>query len=147
MFVSAKSKFLAVAVMDKKIHQNKEGSHWYCYVVFDVTDPAEFREYVGKQVGIEQENGMSSYEIYVDDITSPKRATLIECFPDDSTQQMHLENLRTELFMAGIANPSITVLGDPPQATKERMLQYGFWPPAFTGPFQHFRSLKGFRSQ
>ncbi|MDA9764927.1 hypothetical protein N9C83_06135, partial [Opitutales bacterium] len=71
----------------------------------------------------------------------------IECFPDDSTQQMHLENLRTELFMAGIANPSITVLGDPPQATKERMLQYGFWPPAFTGPFQHFRSLKGFRSQ
>ena len=122
-----------------------KSSHWYCHVVFDVTDPDAFVHYLRDQVGIETENGMTSYEFFVDNLDRPTQAILIECFPDDLAQQKHLENVRTELFLAGLSNPKISVLGNPPQATRDRMLEHGYWPPAFEGEFQHFSHLGGFR--
>lgn len=120
-------------------------SHWYCHVTFDVTDHQVFMAYLRDQVGIEQLNGMTSYEFFVDHLERPTQAVLIECFPDDVAQQKHLENIRTELFLAGLSNPKISVLGTPPQTTRDRMLEHGYWPPAFEGEFQHLPHLGGFR--
>lgn len=88
---------------------------------------------------------MTSYEFFVNDPVNPTEAALIECFPDDNAQQAHLENLRTELFLAGLGNPRISVYRKPPESTRQRMLENGFWPPAFKGEFQHFLHYGGFR--
>ena len=42
-------------------------------------------------------------------------------------------------------NYRISVYGNPPQATRDRMLEHGFWPPAFEGEFRHFPYFMGFR--
>ena len=122
-----------------------DATHWYCHVVFDVVDPHAFRSYLQNQVAIEQTNGMMSYEFFVNDEEKPTEAVLIECFPDDDVQQAHLENLRGDLFLAGLGNPRISVYGNPPASTRQRMLDHGFWPPAFEGEFQHFVHFAGFR--
>ena len=119
--------------------------HWYCHVEFEVADADAFRRYLEDQVAIEQKNGMTSYEFFVDNTDQPGKATLVECFPHDAAQQAHLENLRGELFLAGLANPRITVYGNPPESTRQRMLEHGFWPPAFEGEFQHLVHFGGFR--
>ena len=82
-------------------HSNLPGnhsSHWYCHVTFDVTDPEAFISYLRDQVGIERQNGMTSYEFFVDQLEHPTKAVLIECFPDDVAQQKHLENVRAKLL-------------------------------------------------
>jgi|TARA_B110000467_G_C18092409_1_gene352619 quinol monooxygenase YgiN len=120
--------------------------HWYVHVVFDVANSDAFANYLNEQVKIEQQNGMTSYEYFVDNVDQPTQAILIECFPNDAAQKNHLINHRPELFLAGLANPRITVLGNPPPATRDRMLKYGFWPPAFEGDFNHFATFGGFRT-
>ena len=120
-------------------------AHWYCHVEFDVVDPAGLVRYLEEQVEIERENGMKSYEFFIDNPQQPTKAILLECFPDDAVQLSHLKNFRPELFLTYLANPRITVLGNPPDSVRDRMLSHGFWPPAFEGEFCHWPYLAGFR--
>ena len=66
---------------------------------------------------------MISYEFFIDNVDSPLKATLIECFPSDTSQKKHLDNIRADLFFAGLSNPRITVLGNIPQTSQQRMLE------------------------
>ena len=75
--------------------------HWYVHVVFDVANSDAFANYLNEQVKIEQQNGMTSYEYFVDNVDQPTQAILIECFPNDAAQKNHLINHRPELFLAG----------------------------------------------
>ena len=127
--------------------KEKQGTptHWYCHVEFDVVDPAGLIRYLGEQIEIERKNGMQSYEFFVDNPQQPAKAVLLECFPDDAVQQSHLKHFRPDLFLTYLANPRISVLGNPPSSVRERMLSHGFWPPAFEGDFCHWPHLAGFR--
>ena len=69
---------------------------------------------------------MMSYDSFIDNVDSPSKATLIEHFPNDTAQQKHLDNIRAELFLAGLSNPRITVLGNIPQTAQQRMLENVF---------------------
>ena len=122
-----------------------DATHWYCHVEMDVLDANAAREYLREQTLIEEQNGMHSFEFFADDYEHPTHVVLVECFRDDSSQAAHLENIRSEQFMQVFTNFEISVYGNPPQATIDRMREHGFWPPAFSGTFRHYPYFVGFR--
>ena len=122
-----------------------DAPHWYCHVEMDVIDADAAREYLREQTLIEERNGMRSFEFFVDDPENPGKVVLLECFRDDDSQRAHMENIRIERFTSVFTNYRISVYGNPPQATRDRMLEHGFWPPAFEGEFRHFPYFMGFR--
>ena len=122
-----------------------DAPHWYCHVEMDVIDADAAREYLREQTLIEERNGMRSFEFFVDDPENPGKVVLLECFRDDDSQRAHMENIRIERFTSVFTNYRISVYGNPPQATRDRMRDHGFWPPAFEGEFRHFPYFMGFR--
>ena len=122
-----------------------DAPHWYCHVEMDVIDADAAREYLREQTLIEERNGMRSFEFFVDDPENPSKVVLLECFRDDDSQLAHMENIRIERFTSVFTNYRISVYGNPPQSTRDRMLEHGFWPPAFEGEFRHFPYFMGFR--
>ena len=125
-------------------HQG-DAPHWYCHVEMDVIDAEGAREYLRDQTVIEERNGMESFEFFANDFENPSRVVLLECFPDDATQTAHIENIRGDRLASVFTNYRITVYGNPPRSSRERMLAHGFWPPAFEGEFRHFPYFMGFR--
>ena len=126
-------------------YHDGDAPHWYCHVEMDVIDADAAREYLREQTLIEERNGMRSFEFFVDDPESPGKVVLLECFRDDDSQLAHMENIRIERFTSVFTNYRISVYGNPPQSTRDRMLEHGFWPPAFEGEFRHFPYFMGFR--
>ena len=122
-----------------------EAPHWYCHVEMDVIDADGAREYLREQTVIEERNGMHSFEFFADDVENPTTVLLLECFRDDASQAAHIENIRGDRLASVFTNFRIGVYGNPPQATRDRMLANGFWPPAFKGEFRHLPYFMGFR--
>ena len=123
---------------------NGEAPHWYCHVEMDVTDIDGARAYLAEQTRIEEENGMLSFEYFVDDPENPRRIVLLECFPNEDSQKMHIENIRLDVYAGLFSNFKLTVYGSLPQSAKDRMAEIGFWPPSFTGEFRHMPYFMGY---
>jgi hypothetical protein len=120
-------------------------SHWYCHVGMDVVDVEAARVYLREQTKIEEDNGMLSFEYFVDDPEHPKRVLLLECFSGEPSQKSHIENIRLETFASVFVNFSLDVYGNVPQSAINRMAEAGFWPPTFQGEFRHMPYFMGFR--
>jgi len=118
--------------------------HWFCHVEFDVLDADLAKAYVKTQGLVEEKNGMNSFEIFVDNVEAPTRATLLECFPDDAANAAHLANLGSDFGKALGGNERISVYGNPPESVINRMKEAGCWPPKYTKPFKHMPYLGGF---
>ncbi len=111
----------------------------------DVLDSEAAMTYLRKQTQIEEDNGMWAFEFFADNPESPKKLTLIECFPSDSSQIAHIENIRIEEFKSIFTNFNLEVYGNLPESALERMRAAGFWPPEFKGRFKHMPYFIGFR--
>ena len=122
-----------------------DAPHWYCHVEMEVIDAVAAREHLRAQTLIEERNGMHSFEFFADDYDNPTRVVLVECFRDDTSQAAHLRNFRGEQFARSFKNFRISVYGNPPQSTIDRMRDHGYWPPAFKGEFRHLPYFMGFR--
>ena len=124
---------------------DSDAPHWYCHIEMDVVDVDAARIYLREQTVTEESNGMHSFEFFINEMTNPTKAVLVECFRDDECQAAHLENLRGDQFAQVFTNFRMSVYGNPPRSTRDRMLANGFWPPAFEGEFRHFPYFMGFR--
>lgn len=111
----------------------------------EVTDAiAAARDHLREQALIEERNGMHFFGCFADDDDDPTRVVPLECFRDDASQAPHLRNFRSEQFARCFKNFRISVYGNPPPSTIDRMLAHGYWPPALTGEFPHLPHLSDF---
>ena len=126
-------------------YHKSDAPHWYCLIEMDVNDLDAARDYLSVQTRIEEDNGMISFEYFVDDHDNPQKVVLLECFSDERSQVAHIENIRIDEFKNLFSNFKLSVFGNPPQSAIDRMADAGFWPPVFQGKFSHMPYFMGFR--
>jgi len=94
---------------------------------------------IKEQSYIEENNGLLSYEYFLDDSQNPSRITLLASYANEFAHIAHHENLRLDAFSAAFTNLKLQIFGNPPQSVIDRMEASGYPATQRTPYFMGFR--------
>jgi quinol monooxygenase YgiN len=90
-------------------------------VEMDILDINAAHFYIKEQSYMEENNGLLSYEYFLDDTQNSSEITLLDSYTNESAHTSHHNNLRFEAFSATFTNIKLQIFGNPSQSVIDRM--------------------------